>query len=133
MHARILVITILLVAAVDISIGTNILGQQANAQEDPVRELVRRLSLENYTATLKGLTQFGDRRQGTQRNRDAVDWIEAQLQSFGCTNTERITYMYPPEPTNTQPSAGGGRNRSREGGRRTPSDETSLTLSLIHI
>ena len=129
MHTRILVITILLVAAVYISIGTNILDHQANAQEDPVRELVSRLSLENYKATLKGLTQFGDRRQGTQRNRDAVDWIEAQLQSFGCTNTERITYMYPPAPTNTQSSAGGGRNRSRGGGRRTPTDETSLTTA----
>ena len=47
----------------------------------------------SYKATIKGLTQFGDRRQGTKRNRDAVDWIEAQLKSYGCTNTERITYM----------------------------------------
>ena len=129
MHTRILAITILLIAAVDISIGTGTHGQPANAQEDPVRELVSRLSLENYTTTLKGLTQFGDRRQGTQRNRDAVDWIEAQLQSFGCANTERITYMYPPEPTNTQPSTGGGRNRSRGGGRRTAAEEPSLTTS----
>src|SRR4029453_7009766 len=51
--------------------------------------------LEKYKATIKGLTQFGDRRQGTKRNRDAVDWIEAQLKSYGCTNTERITYQYP--------------------------------------
>ena len=72
--------------------------QQA-ADDDPIRTLVSRLTLDNYKTTLRGLTQFGDRRQGTQRNRDAVDWIEAQLQSFGCTNTERITYMYPtPRP-----------------------------------
>src|SRR3990172_1326849 len=72
-------------------------GQQAPAQAqpaapDPVQILVDRLDLEKYKATIKGLTQFGDRRQGTQRNRDAVDWIEAQLESYGCTNTERIRY-----------------------------------------
>ncbi|HET7186729.1 MAG TPA: peptidase M28, partial [Gemmatimonadaceae bacterium] len=66
---------------------------------DPVRNLVSRLDLEKYKATIKGLTQFGDRRQGTARNRAAVDWIEAQLKSYGCTPTERITYDYqPPAP-----------------------------------
>jgi hypothetical protein len=55
---------------------------------------VSRLDLERYKQTIKGLTQFGDRRQGTARNRAAVDWIEAQLKSYGCTNTERITYEY---------------------------------------
>jgi hypothetical protein len=59
-----------------------------------IRNLVGRLDLERYKATIKGLTQFGDRRQGTARNRAAIDWIEAQLQSYGCTNTERITYDY---------------------------------------
>ena len=52
--------------------------------DDPIRTLVARLDLEKYKATVKGLTQFGDRRQGTKRNRDAVDWIEAQLKSYGC-------------------------------------------------
>src|SRR5678810_936828 len=61
---------------------------------DPIKEIVSRLDLEKYKATIKGLTQFGDRRQGTKRNRDAVDWIEAQLKSYGCSNTERITYTY---------------------------------------
>jgi hypothetical protein len=64
---------------------------------DPIRQMVSRLELEKYKATIKGLTQFGDRRQGTKRNRDAVDWIEAQLKSYGCTNTERITYEYTPQ------------------------------------
>jgi hypothetical protein len=62
---------------------------------DPIRVMVGRLDLERYKATLRGLQQFGDRRQGTARNRAAVNWIEAQLRSYGCTNTERITYDFP--------------------------------------
>ena len=72
----------------------------------PVKALVGRLDLERYKATIKGLTQFGDRQQGTDRNRAAVDWIEAQLRSYGCTNTERIKYVYDPPRAQTQPSAG---------------------------
>jgi len=59
--------------------------------------LVLRLDLEKYKATIKGLTQFGDRRQGTDRNRAAVDWIEAQLRSYGCA-TARLTYDFQPPP-----------------------------------
>ena len=59
-----------------------------------IKTIVAHLDLERYKATIKGLTQFGDRRQGTDRNRAAVDWIEAQLKSYGCTNTERIKYEY---------------------------------------
>jgi hypothetical protein len=66
---------------------------------DAVRTLVSRLELERYKATIKGLTQFGDRRQGTERNRRAVDWIEAQLKSYGCP-TERIKYAFNPPPPN---------------------------------
>jgi hypothetical protein len=62
-----------------------------------VSALVSRLDLERYKATIKGLTQFGDRRQGTERNRKAVDWIEAQLRSYGCP-TERIKYVHNPPP-----------------------------------
>ncbi len=62
--------------------------------QDSIRALVSRLDLERYKETIKGLTQFGDRRQGTARNRAAVDWIEAKLKSYGCSNTERITYEY---------------------------------------
>ena len=72
---------------------------QAAGDTSAIRTLVGRLDLERYKATIKGLTQFGDRRQGTDRNRAAVDWIEAQLKSYGCTNTERLTYEYhPPTP-----------------------------------
>jgi hypothetical protein len=85
----------------------------APAVEDPVRMLVDRLDLETYKATIKGLTQFGDRRQGTDRNRAAIDWIEAQLKSYGCTNTERIKYDYQP------PAGRGGTGRAGAGGRGT--------------
>ena len=69
-------------------------SQAAGPQpEDPIQTLVGRLDLERYKATIKGLTQFGDRRQGTDRNRAAVDWIETQLKSYGCP-TERIKYEY---------------------------------------
>src|SRR6185436_20958483 len=86
---------------------------QAPPATDPIKTMVDRLDLEKYKATIKGLTQFGDRRQGTDRNRAAVDWIEAQLKSYGCTPTERITYTY------TTPPRGGGRGR---GGDSTRSD-----------
>jgi hypothetical protein len=73
---------------------------------DPVALMVSRLDLEKYKATIKGLTAFGDRRQGTKRNRDAVDWIEAQLKSYGCTNTERITYEYKAPTPQPRPAGG---------------------------
>lgn len=71
---------------------------------DPVAVLVKQLELEKYKATIKGLTQFGDRRQGTERNRKALDWIEAQLKSYGCTNTERLQYEFT-EPVRRTPAA----------------------------
>jgi hypothetical protein len=69
-----------------------------------IRTMVARLELGRYKATIKGLTAFGDRRQGTERNRQAIDWIEAQLKSYGCTNTERITYDYQPPPPFARPA-----------------------------
>lgn len=85
-------------------------GAAANDADDPVRTLVGRLDLERYKATIKGLTEFGDRRQGTDRNRAAVDWIEAQLRSYGCENVERVRYEYnsPPPRGNTAGAAGRG-------------------------
>ena len=84
-------------------------GQQACAQVpgtgDPIKGLVSRLDLERYRAAIKGLTQFGDRLQGTERNRQAVDWIEAQLKSYGCANTERLKYAYNGLPLRPQPGA----------------------------
>jgi hypothetical protein len=82
--------------------------------DDPVKVLIDRLDLERYKATIKGLTQFGDRRQGTDRNRAAVDWIEAQLKSYGCTNTQRVTYDFqPPPPRTGGPGGAGGAGAQR--------------------
>jgi hypothetical protein len=88
-----------------------------------VRTLVGRLDLERYKATIRGLTQFGDRRQGTDRNRAALDWIEAQLRSYGCTNTERLTYEFnPPQPAQGAAAPDPRRNKriptSAQGGAR---------------
>jgi hypothetical protein len=82
-----------------------------------IRNMVARLDLEKYKATIKGLTQFGDRRQGTDRNRAAVDWIEAQLKSYGCTPTERVKYIYtPPVRRDTAGRGAGGGGRGGAGG-----------------
>jgi hypothetical protein len=111
-------------------VGSATASAQANAATqdtayDPVKTLVERLDLEKYKATIKGLAQFGDRRQGTKRNRDAVDWIEAQLKSYGCQNVERITYEYNPPQRGGAAGAAGGRGGAaggRGGGRgNTPS------------
>ncbi|WP_353267769.1 M20/M25/M40 family metallo-hydrolase [Gemmatimonas sp.] len=110
--------SVALAAAASIALATSLAQAQSNVlptprlvvdSTDPVAVMVSQLDLEKYKATIKGLTQFGDRRQGTKRNRDAVDWIEAQLKSYGCTNTERITYEYnPPAPTPRPAGAAGG-------------------------
>jgi hypothetical protein len=89
-------------------------GQAApNPQDEMVKQLISRLDLEKYKATIKGLTQFGDRRQGTERNRKAVDWIEAQLKSYGCP-TERIKYEYKQAPPNNQGRGGAGGGRGAQ-------------------
>jgi hypothetical protein len=119
------------------------------AADDPVRTLVSRLDLETYKATIKSLTQFGDRRQGTERNRAAVDWIEAQLKSYGCTNTERLKYAFqppPPQPAaapaaapapaaNPPVSVGGGRprgNRTRTGVNNDPNAQPDARLRALN-
>lgn len=72
------------------------------------KAIVARLDLEKYKATIKGLTMFGDRREGTERNRKALDWIEAQLKSYGCANVERVTYQYAPAPRQPRPTPAPG-------------------------
>jgi hypothetical protein len=93
---------------------------------DPVKILVGRLGLDAFKSTIKGLTRFGDRREGTLRSRAAIDWIEARLKANGCTNVERLRYTYqpgetprpsgPPVPRSPDAAVGGGRYR----GVRTP-------------
>ncbi len=92
---------------------------------DSIKAMVGRLELEKYQATIKGLTQFGDRRQGTDRNRAALDWIEAQLKAYGYLNTVRLKYdFFPTDPrlpsgpaVSNRPDAaqGGGRYRGLRG------------------
>ncbi len=82
---------------------------------DSIEALVSRLDLDRYKATIKGLTRFGDRRQGTDRNRRAVDWIEAQLKSYGCQDVSRLTYTYEPRPRTSRRRRGPGRGRPPAG------------------
>jgi Peptidase family M28 len=93
---------------------------------DPIALMTNRLDLDMYKATIKGLTRFGDRRQGTDRNRAALDWIEAKLKSYGCSSTERIQYDYQPpaagaaRPPRPPQSAIAGPGGSRRRGNRQP-------------
>ncbi len=110
-------LVVLLLATIIIAVASVGFAEQ---DAEPIQTLVQRLELEKYKATIKGLTQFGDRRQGTDRNRAAIDWIESQLKSGGCTNTERLKYEFQPPPPN--PGAGRGApqrtpNQAQGGGR----------------
>ena len=93
----IFVLSVIVVTA----LGQPLTGQQRAARDANVQTLVSRLELGRYKSTIEALSRFGDRRQGTRRNRDAVDWIEAQLKSYGCAGVERLTYQY----TTPRPSA----------------------------
>ncbi len=114
MRTKVMVVTLAGICLATQGKSTLVASQQGGGQaaaaaakaDDPVRTLVGRLDLERYKATVKGLTQFGDRRQGTERNRKATDWIEAQLKSYGCP-TERLKYEFNPPP----PKEGGGGGR----------------------
>jgi hypothetical protein len=109
----------LFIASLAIATSAQAQGTAPADSADPIRDMVARLDLEKYKATIKGLTQFGDRRQGTKRNRDAVDWIEAQLKSYGCTNTERIRYEWPrPAPRGGGAGRAAGAAADTSGGRR---------------
>jgi hypothetical protein len=125
-----------LLAAFPLSLPGQSSSATRNAPQPGPAALVSRLELEAYKATIKGLTQFGDRLEGTERNRRAVDWIEARLKSYGCP-TERLKYVRkapapaaPPTPaasagSSAPPTAvGGGRPR----GVRTPTTPNSDPL-----
>jgi len=121
--------TLVIAAGFACAIAAALHGQEAATRAtvppspppDPgVKALVDRLDLERYKATITGLTQFGDRRQGTSRNRAAIDWIDAQLKSYGCTNTERIKYEYTRRQVNAPPAQGRGRGAGRGNPRNGP-------------
>jgi hypothetical protein len=109
---------------------------QQPAPPDPIRPIVERLDLERYKATIKGLTKFGDRREGTERNRAAVDWIEEQLKSYGCP-TERVTYVMPapprtgPAPTQNVPGRSRG-TRARTGVNSNPALQPDEALRELN-
>lgn len=98
--------TRLIVAAGVMAATLTAFAQQPAAPEtaapDDIRTLVSQLDLERYKETLRGLAAFGDRREGTGRNRNAVDWIETQLTSYGC-ETARLTYD-PENPAGEPPA-----------------------------
>lgn len=68
-------------------------GVPMTAADSAVKAVVNRLDFQSYQRLLYGLTRFGDREQGTQRNADALNWIEAELRSWGYT-VERLRYQY---------------------------------------
>jgi hypothetical protein len=98
------------------------------AASDPIAAMVSQLDLEKYKATIKGLTQFGDRRQGTERNRKALDWIEAQLKSYGCTNIERLRYEFTPPAPRPKGAPAPVRAAESGGGRGGPAGQGGSTL-----
>ncbi len=69
---------------------------EMTAADSAVKAVVDRLDFDSYKEILRGLTGFGDREQGTERNARAIDWIEAQLQGWGY-ETGRIHYEYTPD------------------------------------
>jgi hypothetical protein len=73
-------------------------GVPMSAADSAIKSVVDRLDFDSYKNLIKGLTEFGDREQGTPRNAQANDWIEAQLRSWGYT-TERIRYTYQRDST----------------------------------
>jgi hypothetical protein len=99
---------LVLVAALALPAAAQTTPAPAAAPADPIAQLVSQLDLGRYKETIRGLARFGDRKQGTERNRKAIDWIEAQLKSYGCA-TERLRYDYVAAPRQRVAPTGGGR------------------------
>jgi hypothetical protein len=85
-----------LIAALSLSCssGTDPQDQDVGAAD----AAIARLDLELFKEAISGLTLFGDRLQGTQRNRDALDWLEAELTGYGYSNVLRHDYLYQGSP-----------------------------------
>jgi hypothetical protein len=79
-------------------IPNRVLGEvEMSPADSAVQGLVDRLDFDSYKELIRGLAEFGDRQQGTDRNVRANEWIEAQLQSWGY-ETERLEYTFRDEP-----------------------------------
>src|SRR5262245_23745917 len=76
-----------------LAVAAGLSAQTSNVPADTTRTIVSRLELERYKVHIRGITRFGDRMQGTDRNRQAIAWLEQQLESFGYTNVERFRFM----------------------------------------
>src|SRR4051812_44273440 len=68
-------------------------SQTGNTPPDPVRSAVARLDFDRFKSHISGMAQFGDRIQGSERNRNAIDWLEKQLRSFGYSNVVRQRFI----------------------------------------
>jgi hypothetical protein len=99
-----IVLAVLIVAAAPLSAQAPQRGQQARpiprgvlggvdltAADSAVQRIVERLDFDSYRELVRGLTLFGDREQGTERNERALDWIQQQLEGWGYT-VERHEY-----------------------------------------
>ena len=84
-------VTVLAVTLVAQQAGQTPAQGQATPEIDDMRTLVTRLELEKYKATLKGLTQFGDRRRAP--NGIVTPSIGSKRSSRAtAARTERIIY-----------------------------------------
>ena len=116
--------------------------------QDVTQEMVDALSLKSYKTTLKQLTTFGDRRQGTARNRAALDWIEEEFGSYGYTNSQRLNYQFPEathtprsesqrlRPRGPEGAVGGGRRRglvAPTGVNRDPKAQKNTKLRKLNM
>lgn len=118
-------------------------GVPLTAEDSAVKAIVDRLDFDSYKSLLRGLTRFGDREQGTQRNVDAMLWIEAQLKSWGYT-VERMRYEYQGQPREqvfatkvgaTLPQEGYilGAHMDGRGGGEAANDDASGTALVLEI
>ncbi len=79
-------------------IPTGVLGGVPMTGADSVvLSVVERLDFEGYRELIRGLAEFGDREQGTERNVRANEWIEERLRSWGY-EPQRHEYEYQGEP-----------------------------------
>jgi hypothetical protein len=78
--------------------GRGVLGGVPMSERDnSVKAVVDRLDFDSYKQLIRGLADFGERRQGTEQNVKAMEWIERQLAGWGY-QVERMDYQYQGQP-----------------------------------